>query len=53
MTTTNKIEHLERVKRATLAFQRFQWEQGVTAQAFLELGGQKYGVLLARRGSLP
>lgn len=48
MTTTNKIEHLERVKRATLAFQRFQWEQGVTAQAFLELGDRNMAFLLAR-----
>ena len=29
----------DRVKRALLAMQRYNWEQGVTAQAFLEAGG--------------
>ena len=28
----------DRVKRALLAMQRYNWEQGVTAQAFLEAG---------------
>ena len=27
---------VEKVERATLAMQRFSWEQGVAAQAFLE-----------------
>lgn len=39
---------LERVKKATLSMQRFQWEQGVTAQAFLELGESETAFLLAR-----
>ncbi len=37
-----------RVKAALLAMQRFQWEQGVTAQALLELGDRDEVILLAK-----
>ena len=40
-------ERLARVKRATLAFQRHDWEQGVVAQAFLEAGDLDLAVALA------
>jgi len=39
---------LQNVKRALLAMQRMSWEQGVTAQAFFEIGDNQMGVLLAR-----
>ena len=42
------LQVIERVKAATLAFQRFQWEQGTVAQAFLELREKKTAFLLAR-----
>lgn len=38
---------IEQVKAATLSLQRFQWEQGCVAQAFLELGDVKTAKLLA------
>lgn len=38
---------LERVKRAALAMQRNNWEQGVLAQAFLEAGDAETAYLLA------
>lgn len=38
---------IEKVKRATLSLQRFQWEQGTVAQAFLELGDEEMAILLA------
>lgn len=41
-------ERLERVKNALLAMQRFQWEQGVTAQAMLELGEKEQVILLSK-----
>ncbi|MCW3100238.1 MAG: Rhamnogalacturonyl hydrolase YesR [Chthonomonadaceae bacterium] len=40
-----------KAERATLAMQRFSWEQGVVAQAFLESGDEEMVVMLAR-GSL-
>ena len=39
---------VERVKRAMLAMQRAPWEQGVAAQALLELGEPDWVVLMAR-----
>jgi rhamnogalacturonyl hydrolase YesR len=51
MPTTNN-HHLEsvteKVKRALLAMQRHSWEQGVTAQAFLELGETDLVILMAK-----
>lgn len=42
---------LENVKRATLAMQRYSWEQGVVAQAFLESGDKENAVMLALEGA--
>ncbi|HET6484938.1 MAG TPA: glycoside hydrolase family 88 protein [Spirochaetia bacterium] len=39
---------LSRVKTALLSMQRYSWEQGVAAQAFLELGEADLVVLMAR-----
>jgi rhamnogalacturonyl hydrolase YesR len=41
-------ETIERVTRAMLSMQRAAWEQGVAAQALLELGEQEMAVLMAR-----
>ena len=38
---------IEKVKRAALSMQRYNWEQGVLAQAFLEAGENETAVLLA------
>lgn len=43
--TTDRIE---RVKIATLGMQRYDWEQGVVAQSFLEMGEIDLAVSLAR-----
>lgn len=37
----------ERIKRATLAMQRHNWEQGTVAQAFLEAGDEETANLMA------
>jgi rhamnogalacturonyl hydrolase YesR len=42
---------VERVRRATLAMQRYSWEQGVVAQAFLESGDVETTVTLALEGA--
>ena len=39
---------VERASRVLLSMQRFSWEQGVAAQAFLELGDMHTATLLAR-----
>jgi unsaturated rhamnogalacturonyl hydrolase len=39
---------IEKVKQALLSMQRFSWEQGVAAQAFLELGDESLAVLMAK-----
>jgi rhamnogalacturonyl hydrolase YesR len=39
---------IELVKSALLAMQRHAWEQGVAAQAFLELGDEAWAIRLAR-----
>ncbi|MEI7828952.1 MAG: glycoside hydrolase family 88 protein [Prolixibacteraceae bacterium] len=41
-------DRLERVKIATLGMQRYDWEQGVVAQAFLEMGEFDLAISLAR-----
>ena len=41
-------DRIERVKIATLGMQRYDWEQGVVAQAFLEMGEIDLAVLFAR-----
>ena len=41
----------DRVKRALLAMQRYNWEQGVTAQAFLEAGDDDVAIALAVEGA--
>ena len=42
---------LNRVKRAALAMQRYNWEQGVLAQAFLEAGDAEVAILMAVEGA--
>ncbi len=44
-------QQLQKVKNATLAMQRYSWEQGVVAQAFLESGDEEMAVLLAQEGA--
>lgn len=41
-------DRIERVKIATLGMQRYDWEQGVVAQAFLEMGKLDLAISLAR-----
>ena len=41
----------DRVKRALLSMQRHNWEQGVTAQAFLEAGDEDIAIALALEGA--
>lgn len=41
---------LKRVKMAALAMQRYNWEQGVLAQAFLEAGEHETAILMAVEG---
>ena len=41
----------DRVKRALLCMQRHNWEQGVTAQAFLESGDHEMAIALAHEGA--
>ena len=41
----------DRVKRALLAMPRYNWEQGVTAQAFLEAGDHDIAIALAIEGA--
>jgi rhamnogalacturonyl hydrolase YesR len=43
-----KLPPVERVSRVLLSMQRYSWEQGVAAQAFLELGDMDTATLLAR-----
>ena len=42
---------MKRVKRAALAMQRYSWEQGVLAQAFLEDGNRDMAILMAAEGA--
>ena len=41
-------ERIERVKIATLGMQRYDWEQGTVAQAFLEMGEYDLAISFAR-----
>jgi unsaturated rhamnogalacturonyl hydrolase len=41
-------QRIEKVKRAMLAMQRYAWEQGVAAQALLELGHTEDVILMAK-----
>ncbi len=41
-------DRIERVKMATLGMQRYDWEQGTVAQAFLEMGELDLAISLAR-----
>lgn len=41
-------DRIERVKIATLGMQRFDWEQGTVAQAFLEMGEYDLAISFAR-----
>jgi len=45
-------ESIEAVKRAMLSMQRASWEQGVAAQALLELGDRDLVVLMAKEAVL-
>ena len=45
-------DRIERVKIATLGMQRYDWEQGTVAQAFLEMGEANLVVSLARAAIL-
>ncbi len=40
-----------RVKTALLSMQRYNWEQGVTAQAFLEAGDEEIAIAMAIEGA--
>lgn len=44
----NVKDRIERVKVATLGMQRYDWEQGTVAQAFLEMGEYDLVISLAR-----
>ena len=44
----NRKERIEKVKKAMLAMQRRAWEQGVAAQALLEMGEHELTILLAK-----
>jgi rhamnogalacturonyl hydrolase YesR len=48
MQATDSSSMVEKVKLAMLSMQRDAWEQGVAAQALLELGEQRLVVLMAR-----
>ena len=52
MQATNASSLVDKVKMAMLCMQRDAWEQGVAAQALLELGEQRLVVLLAREAVL-
>jgi len=45
---TNLKDSIERVKIATLGMQRYDWEQGTVAQAFLEIGETDLAISFAR-----
>ena len=52
MQTSIQLNTIEKVKMAMLTIQRDAWEQGVAAQALLELGEQRLVVLMAREAVL-
>jgi len=52
-TSVQEIDRVvKNVKRALLTMQRYSWEQGVAAQAFLELGESALVILMAREAML-
>ena len=51
-TSQNTLPLVEKVKRALLTTQRHSWEQGVAAQAFLELGDDDLVILMAKEAVL-
>lgn len=46
-----RTETIAKVKRALLCMQRYSWEQGVAAQAFLELGEADWVICFAREAA--
>jgi unsaturated rhamnogalacturonyl hydrolase len=44
--------HIASVRLALLSMQRYAWEQGVAAQAFLELGDERLVILMAKEAVL-
>jgi unsaturated rhamnogalacturonyl hydrolase len=48
----NTSSKIEKVKQALLSMQRASWEQGVAAQAFLELGETELVILMAKEAVL-
>ncbi len=48
----NVNHKIEKVKRAMLSMQRYAWEQGVAAQALLELGESELVILMAKDAAL-
>ena len=46
--STGRMQILKQVSQVLLTMQRYSWEQGVAAQAFLELGEIGTAILLAR-----
>ena len=50
--TRSTYQLIEQVKLAMLTMQRYQWEQGVAAQALLELGDTTLVVLMAKEAVL-
>lgn len=47
-----RIDRIERVKSAMLAMQRYSWEQGVAAQALLEMGETELVIQMAKEAVL-
>lgn len=45
------MNKLEKVKQAALTMQRYSWEQGVLAQAFLEAGEARAAILMAKEAA--
>ncbi len=52
LTKSSREEAIEKVKRAMLSMQRASWEQGVAAQAMLELGDNEMVYLMAKEAVL-
>ena len=44
----DKMACLKQAKLATLAMQRYSWEQGIVAQAFLEQGDRDVVIAMAK-----
>ncbi|MBW8002231.1 MAG: glycosyl hydrolase [Planctomycetes bacterium] len=51
-TATNRNDKIEKVKNAMLAMQRYSWEQGVAAQALLEMGETDLVIQMAKEAVL-